>query len=507
MASDAVSVATSVIGRNFMNSPTTPGQNRSGMNAASVVAVEAVIGQLGHHDRAVDQHPDRENQGEQHDDVDGQTEQAEHQDAGQKRARHGEADQTGRAQPQRRDHHDHDQQNRAQHVVLQVAQHGRDVVRLVLDVADRKRLWPLLPLGLDHAAHLGDGVDDVGADPLRHLERQRRLAVDPGEALRILEGAPHARDVAQPHHRVARRLDREIEHVLGGLEHSRHLDREPALAGVERTRGDQTVVARDQGEQVVELKAVALHQQGIDHDLEQLFPLAGDVDLEHARQRLEASAQLTRMRQQRPLRHLAREGDHEHREQREVDLADDRLVGAVGQLGLGLIDLLAHVLERLVDVDPGIELQRHGAGALIGVRAHLLDALDAAQLLLHRPDQKALGVLGRDSLMGNRHVDDRHLDVGIRLLGDGAVDLEAADQDQEQDQQDGARAGEARVDQPVHARSCAIRGPAGTAAPSGTARTRSPARTKPWPTVIRRTCSGSPASHTASAAARTTSAG
>ena len=45
MTSEAVSVASSVIGRYFMNSPTMPGQNRSGRKAASVVAVEAVIGQ------------------------------------------------------------------------------------------------------------------------------------------------------------------------------------------------------------------------------------------------------------------------------------------------------------------------------------------------------------------------------------------------------------------------------------------------------------------------------
>jgi hypothetical protein len=45
MASEAVSVAIRVIGRNFMNSPTMPGQNSSGRKAASVVAVEAMIGQ------------------------------------------------------------------------------------------------------------------------------------------------------------------------------------------------------------------------------------------------------------------------------------------------------------------------------------------------------------------------------------------------------------------------------------------------------------------------------
>jgi hypothetical protein len=45
MSRDAVKVATRVIGRNFMNSPTMPGQKISGMKAANVVAVAAIIGQ------------------------------------------------------------------------------------------------------------------------------------------------------------------------------------------------------------------------------------------------------------------------------------------------------------------------------------------------------------------------------------------------------------------------------------------------------------------------------
>ena len=44
MASDAVKVASRVIGINFMNSPTRPGQNNNGAKAARVVAVDAVIG-------------------------------------------------------------------------------------------------------------------------------------------------------------------------------------------------------------------------------------------------------------------------------------------------------------------------------------------------------------------------------------------------------------------------------------------------------------------------------
>ena len=45
ISSEAESVAIRVIGRNFMNSPTMPGQNSSGRKAARVVAVAAMIGQ------------------------------------------------------------------------------------------------------------------------------------------------------------------------------------------------------------------------------------------------------------------------------------------------------------------------------------------------------------------------------------------------------------------------------------------------------------------------------
>jgi len=45
MLSDAASTTSRVIGKYFMNSPIMPGQNSNGINAAKVVAVEAVIGQ------------------------------------------------------------------------------------------------------------------------------------------------------------------------------------------------------------------------------------------------------------------------------------------------------------------------------------------------------------------------------------------------------------------------------------------------------------------------------
>ena len=78
-----------------------------------------------------------------------------------------------------------------------------DVVGLVLQEADLDMGGPVLALGLDHGAHRLDGVDDVGADPLADLERERRPPVDPGKAFGILEGAPHRGDVGEPDDLVA----------------------------------------------------------------------------------------------------------------------------------------------------------------------------------------------------------------------------------------------------------------------------------------------------------------
>ncbi len=45
ITSEADSVTSTVSGRYFMNSPTTPGQARSGRNTASVVTVDEITGQ------------------------------------------------------------------------------------------------------------------------------------------------------------------------------------------------------------------------------------------------------------------------------------------------------------------------------------------------------------------------------------------------------------------------------------------------------------------------------
>ena len=75
------------------------------------------------------------------------------------------------------------------------------------------------------------------------------------------------------------------------------------------------------------------------------------------------------------------------------------------------IDLLAYVIQRLVDVVTGLELEHHAGAALIGVGPELLQPLDGADLLLHRSRQQAFGIVRRDALQRHHHVDEGQLDV------------------------------------------------------------------------------------------------
>src|SRR3546814_7905331 len=93
------------------------------------------------------------------------------------------------------------------------------------------------------------------------------------------------------------------------------------------------------------------------------------------------------------LRRGAGERHREHREEREVDLVDRRLLRVFRKLRLRQVDLLAHVEQRLVRIEAGIEFQYHVGAAEVGGRGHLLHALDRPQLLLQRLDDQALGVL------------------------------------------------------------------------------------------------------------------
>ncbi len=274
----------------------------------------------------------------------------------------------------------------------------------------------LRAFGLHHRAHALDGVDDVLAGALGDFQRHGGLAVDSGEAVRVHEGAGDFRHVAHFDHAVAADLQRLVENVLHRLVKTGHLQREASRAGILGAGRDQPVGAVDGADGLRGADAVAFQQQRIDQDFDLLLAIAGDVGAQHRGNGLDVVLQIARDAQQRAFGNVAGQGDDQDREQAEIDFVRLGLVRFGRHFRPRVLDLVAHVGQRLVGIEAGLEFQQHVGAAFEGGGAHFLDALDRAQLLLQRLDQQPLGILRRDALQGDGGVDDRDVDVGLGFL-------------------------------------------------------------------------------------------
>ena len=142
---------------------------------------------------------------------------------------------------------------------------------------------------LDDLLHAVDGLDQVGAGALRHLDGHRRLAVDARDRGRVLEGrlAPARR------RRASRRRPVDAATGIfsmscGCLDQRRHLDGEAAglRLRARRRRPGCCEALRDRDE-LVERDAVALHQHRLGDDLDRLVARAAQFGREHARHLLD----------------------------------------------------------------------------------------------------------------------------------------------------------------------------------------------------------------------------
>ncbi len=298
--------------------------------------------------------------------------------------------------------------------------------------------------------HRVDGLDQVRAAALGHLDGHGRSAVDARHRGRVLEGRLDLRDVEQRDRCLGRGHDRNLEDVLRLLEQRRHLDREAAALAFERAGGDERVEGLRDRAELVEGEPVARQQHGIEDDLDGFVAGAAQLRRQHARRLFDGVLGGARDAQQRALGHVAGEPHHQHRIEREVDLLHLRLVDLARQVVLGLIDLSAHVRERGLGVEPGLELEQHEAAALEGGRTHLLHVADRLELGLDRTQQQPLGILRADAALGELYVDDRNPDVRLRLLRDRHVRDQARAQ-QKQERRDGeTRVTDGVVDEPGH---------------------------------------------------------
>ena len=199
-------------------------------------------------------------------------------------------------------------------------------------------------------------------------------------------------------------------------------------------------------DELVERHAVALHQHRFGDDLDRLVARAAQLGRDHARHLLDGGLGAARDAQQRALRQVARERHDQHRIEREVDLLHLRLVGIARQVALRLVDLGAHVGERGLGVEAGLEFEQHVGAALIGSRAHFLHVRDRLEPRLDRLHQQPLGVFRADAALGELRVDDRNLDVRLGLLRDRHIGDEARDQQEGERREGQPRVADGEVD-------------------------------------------------------------
>jgi hypothetical protein len=101
------------------------------------------------------------------------------------------------------------------------------------------------------------------------------------------------------------------------------------------------------GDQLVELHTVRLQFDRIDDHFDQIVARTLQRGIEHAVDFLDPVAQFARGPRQSALGHIAGKRDHQNREFGDIDLVDRGLVGALRQVGLGIGNLVADVIQRL----------------------------------------------------------------------------------------------------------------------------------------------------------------
>ena len=279
---------------------------------------DPLVGVFDHHDGAVDEHADGEDQAE-HDDVgDRVSEACEHREGQQERGRDGEADEQGRAHAERGKHHDHHQRDRRDDRAFELRDHRGDLVGAVVgDLHLDRVLQRRGPGGFgrgDDAAHLGGGVDQVVALALDHLQRDRGVAVEARGAGAVFEGQADLGEFAQRHHPVAVDLDRERVDVGDVVEGRRDLDRVGAGRRGHLACGDQLVVLGHHRDQLGGGDVVGLEPERVDDHFQHLVAVACELGLEHGVDALDLVLQVLGEVDEAAFGHVAGEVDDEDRE-------------------------------------------------------------------------------------------------------------------------------------------------------------------------------------------------
>ena len=124
------------------------------------------------------------------------------------------------------------------------------------------------------------------------------------------------------------------------------------------------------------MQTVGTQFHGINDDFHQIFASTLQCGIKHARHFLDTVAHGTRSDSQCTLWNVARKGYDQNREFGNVDFVDCWFVSAVRQVTLGVGDLVADIVQRLVEIGTSLKLDNDIATTLIGSGAHFLDSGD-----------------------------------------------------------------------------------------------------------------------------------
>ena len=278
---------------------------------------------------------------------------------------------------------------------------------------------------LDHVFHRIDSLDEVGAGALGDLDGHRGAPVHARDRGGVLERRLDLRDVAQGDRGTGGGHYGNVENVLRLLEQRRHLDGKTAGLAFKRAGGNQRVEGLGNGAELIDGQPIAADQGRIEDDLDCFVTRPAQLGGEHSWSLLDRILRSARNAQQRALGHVAGESHHQHGIERQVHLEHLRLVHVARQVVLGLVDLGAHIRERGLGIEAGLELEEDEATAFESGGTHLLHVAHRLELGLDRAQQQAFGIFRADAALGELDVDHRDLDVGLRLLGDGDIGDEA----------------------------------------------------------------------------------
>src|SRR5262252_645248 len=380
---------------------------------------------LEHNDRVVDDDADRQRQRQQRDGVDGEAHPPHAHERADDRGRDRDRRDERAAQAAEEQEHDQRRQDGAEaQVLLHRADAGPRRLGVVAD--DRQteaRRHPRLEL-LHALVERVHDRDAVLARLLADRQHHGRLAVDAGGGLSLLFAIDHRAEIGD-RDRVA--LDRAHDDLAdrGDRRHAAaHPERQPRRTGVDRPARRRHVLGDDGALDLDRAHPRAAQLHGIQNHLNLALPPTQDGHLPDARHVLQRLPQLVIGE----LRHLAdralrQQRDEQHRRRVRIQLADDRVLGPLGQIRQRRRHLVTHLLSREVDVLVEVEPDDQLRHALGGDRLQLLETADRVDRLFD-----LVRHLGLDLLRGGarQHGHDRHdrkVDVGKAI----EVQLEVAD--------------------------------------------------------------------------------